>query len=181
MSLVILVNENDEPLGEMDKLAAHQKGLLHRAFSVFITNSQGQLLLQQRAVDKYHGGGLWTNTCCSHPMPGEPTVNAAHRRLQEEMGFSTNLTWVHSFVYHAAVENNLIEHEYDHVFIGTYPDLPIINTEEVMAFRYASFEQIEREIKLYPSMFTVWFKQVLPTVKQKFLEANYLPVYELAS
>jgi isopentenyl-diphosphate delta-isomerase len=132
---VILVDENDTQVGLMPKLEAHQKGLLHRAFSVFIFNNNHQLLLQKRAVSKYHSGGLWTNTCCSHPREGEETINAANRRLIEEMGIKTNLRKVFDFIYKAELDNELTENEFDHVFYGLYNEDPIINTEEADDFQ----------------------------------------------
>ena len=117
---VVLVNEKDEAIGTMEKMAAHEKALLHRAFSVFVFNKNGDLLMQQRAHSKYHSGGLWTNTCCSHPRPGEHVADAANRRLQEEMGFTTSLNKAFDFTYKAAFDNGLTEHEFDHVFIGIY-------------------------------------------------------------
>ena len=121
---VILVNEADEQIGVMEKMEAHEKGLLHRAFSVFIFNDKGEMLLQQRALNKYHSGGLWTNACCSHPRPGEDTLQAAKRRLMEEMGIETSLTLKNSFTYKTAFENGLTEHEFDHIFIGTFNQEP---------------------------------------------------------
>ena len=120
---MILVNERDEPLGSMEKMEAHRKGALHRAFSVFIFNSRGEMLLQQRALKKYHSGGLWTNACCSHPRPGETNEAAALRRLREEMGFDTSLQQIFSFTYRASFNNGLTEHEYDHVFAGIYDEI----------------------------------------------------------
>ena len=129
--LVILVDEGDNEIGYLDKLEAHQKGILHRAFSILIFNSAGELLLQKRAADKYHSAGLWTNTCCSHPKPNETVANVATRRLQEEMGFVTSVHPAFQFLYKANFENGLTEHEYDHVFIGTYNGAINLNTEEV--------------------------------------------------
>ena len=128
---VVLVNEKDEPIGIMEKMEAHQKGLLHRAFSIFIFDSKGRMLLQQRAAQKYHGAHLWTNACCSHPFPDEELKEAAQRRLQEELGFTTDLHEIFSFIYKARVENNLIEHEFDHVFAGEYDSKIQPNPTEV--------------------------------------------------
>src|SRR5678809_1244437 len=139
---VVLVNERDEPIGVMEKMEAHQKGLLHRAFSVFIFDSNGKMLLQQRASEKYHGAHLWTNACCSHPMPGEELMVAAQRRLQEEMGFTTELVEIFSFIYRAQVENNLVEHELDHVFAGQYERKILPDPHEVSAFYYERMDQI---------------------------------------
>src|SRR5437868_2002286 len=141
---VILVNKRDEPTGSMEKLAAHQQGLLHRAFSIFIFNDNGELLLQQRAIDKYHSGGLWTNTCCSHPQPGEETIVAAQRRLKEEMGFTTSIKKVFDFVYKAEFGNGLIEHEFDHVFAGNYNGEIEYNKDEVMDCCYRSLPDIHK-------------------------------------
>lgn len=163
---VILVDVNDLPLGTMPKLEAHKKGVLHRAFSVFIFNSNGELLLQQRALDKYHSAGLWSNTCCSHPMPGESTPSAAVRRLKEEMGMSCELKPVFSFVYKAKFENGLTEYEYDHVFFGVTDLPPVINNEEVNDWRYISFDELERDMKEYPSHYTAWLKDCLRKVIQ---------------
>ena len=155
---VILVDENDTQVGLMPKLEAHQKGLLHRAFSVFIFNSNHQLLLQKRAVSKYHSGGLWTNTCCSHPREGEETINAANRRLIEEMGIKTNLRKVFDFIYKAELDNELTENEFDHVFYGLYNQDPIINTEEADDFKWVDLETLNNDITVNGQNYTVWFK-----------------------
>ena len=155
---VILVDENDTQVGLMPKLEAHQKGLLHRAFSVFIFNSNHQLLLQKRAVSKYHSGGLWTNTCCSHPREGEETINAANRRLIEEMGIKTNLRKVFDFIHKAELDNELTENEFDHVYYGVYDEDPIINTEEADDFKWMDMETLNNDITLNGQNYTVWFK-----------------------
>ena len=155
---VILVDENDTQVGLMPKLEAHQKGLLHRAFSVFIFNNNHQLLLQKRAVSKYHSGGLWTNTCCSHPREGEETINAANRRLIEEMGIKTNLRKVFDFIYKAELDNELTENEFDHVFYGLYNEDPIINIEEVDDFKWIDMETLNNDITANGQNYTVWFK-----------------------
>jgi len=160
---VILVDENDRAVGEMEKLEAHQKGLLHRAFSVFIFNESGLMLLQQRAFSKYHSAGLWTNACCSHPRPNEETIAAAKRRLMEEMGLELELEKKDFLIYKSedistGFENGLIEHEYDHIFIGKTNLQPIINTEEVANFEWLSLNEIKEKIKNNPAQFTVWFK-----------------------
>ena len=155
---VILVDENDTQVGLMPKLEAHQKGLLHRAFSVFIFNSNHQLLLQKRAVSKYHSGGLWTNTCCSHPREGEETINAANRRLIEEMGIKTNLRKVFDFISKAELDNELTENEFDHVFYGIYNEDPIINTEEADDFKWIDMETLNNDIAINGQNYTVWFK-----------------------
>ncbi|MFD2287463.1 isopentenyl-diphosphate Delta-isomerase [Pedobacter petrophilus] len=161
---VILVDINDSPIGEMGKLEAHQKGELHRAFSIFIFNSKGELLLQQRALDKYHSGGLWTNTCCSHQRPGEDNLDAANRRLMEEMGMKVNLTGVFNFTYRAEFENGLIEHEFDYVFFGKSDLLPVINKEEVEHYKYISMDLLEKELLHHQNHYTPWLKICLDRV-----------------
>lgn len=173
---VVLVNENDEPIGVMEKIEAHQKGLLHRAFSVFIFDSKGKMLLQQRAKEKYHGAHLWTNACCSHPFPNEKVEEAAQRRLKEELGFVTNLKEIFSFTYHAKVENDLIEHEFDHVFAGEYDNELYPNPREVSDYRLESMSQIKEEMQSYPERFTSWFKIAFPKIEKWWEEK-----YEIAS
>ena len=155
---VILVDEKDNQVGLMPKLEAHQKGLLHRAFSVFIFNSDYKLLIQKRASSKYHSGGLWTNTCCSHPRDGEDTADAANRRLYEEMGIKTSLRKVYEFIYRAELDNNLIENEFDHVFYGIYNDDPILNTDEADDFKWIDMETLKNDIDNNADKYTVWFK-----------------------
>ncbi len=155
---VVLVDENDVELGLMEKMEAHEKGVLHRAFSVFIFNTLGEMLLQQRALSKYHSGGLWTNACCSHPRAGEAVEMAANRRLMEEMGLSTALTLKTSFIYKASFDNALTEHELDYIFIGTSDATPQINTEEVETFKWMRLEDIHVGINLNPDNYTAWFK-----------------------
>jgi isopentenyl-diphosphate delta-isomerase len=162
---VILVTEKDEPIGTMEKMEVHQKGLLHRAFSVFIYNKQGKMLLQQRAPEKYHGGTLWTNACCSHPFPCEAVEKAALRRLKEELGFSTSLERIFSFTYKATVENNLIEHEYDHVFAGEFDGTISINKEEVADYCYEDMDRIKKALTEHPKKFTTWFRIVFPDIE----------------
>lgn len=171
---VILVNERDEPVGTMEKLEAHQNGLLHRAFSVFIINSKGQMLLQQRALDKYHSGGLWTNTCCSHPLPGEDVPFAAHRRLQEEMGFDCPLETIFSFTYRAELNNGLTENEFDHVLAGTYDGAVLPDATEVQSYRFVPLEEIRQLLVKEPTSFTHWFHLAFPKVAA-FLEQQTLP------
>ena len=154
---VILVDEQDNPIGLMPKLEAHQKALLHRAFSVFILNSKGELMLQQRAKHKYHSPGLWTNTCCSHQRNGETNIQAGKRRLQEEMGFSTKLKEVTSFIYKAPFVNGLTEHEFDHVLLGYYEDDPVINPDEVSSWKWMPIEEVKNDIGQNPDLYTVWF------------------------
>jgi len=154
---VILVDEQDNPIGLMPKLEAHQKAVLHRAFSVFILNSKGELMLQQRAKHKYQSPGLWTNTCCSHQRQGATHIQAGMRRLQEEMGFTTDLKEIISFIYKAPFDNGLTEHEFDHVLIGYYEDSPIINHDEVADWKWMPLEDVKNDIDTYPELYTVWF------------------------
>jgi isopentenyl-diphosphate Delta-isomerase len=161
---VILVDENDIETGIMEKMEAHRKAVLHRAISVFIFNSRGEWLLQQRAFDKYHSGGLWTNACCSHPSPGETTLAAANRRLAEEMGLEAALEHLFRFQYHATLENGITEHEVDHVFIGITDREPDINRGEANDWRYVSTHQLFEEINADPQKFTVWFKIIFEQV-----------------
>jgi isopentenyl-diphosphate delta-isomerase len=155
---VILVNEKDEPIGLMPKMEAHEKALLHRAFSVFVMNEKGETMLQQRASDKYHSPLLWTNTCCSHQRDGESNIQAGKRRLMEEMGFSTDLKELFSFIYKAPFDNGLTEHEFDHVMIGFYQGEPNINPEEVAAWKWMLPEDIKYDIAEHPDNYTAWFK-----------------------
>lgn len=161
MDEVILVDTDDRPLGAASKTAAHASGQLHRAFSVIVYNSDGRILLQQRARSKYHSGGLWSNTCCSHPRPGEDTEAAAHRRLVEEMGFDCRLDPVHAFVYRAEFDNGLVEHEYDHVFIGRSDTEPRHDPDEVDAWRWIHPAELAREAANRPDRFTAWFLKCL--------------------
>ncbi len=158
---VILVDEQNNELGAMEKQEAHEKAVLHRAFSVFVFNSNGELLLQQRALDKYHSAGLWTNTCCSHPRMGEDTKDAAQRRLKEEMGIEVELTERFSFVYKAPFSNGLTEHELDFVYTGTSNQNPIINQEEVHAYNWLPLEKVQEEVNSQPEKYTEWFKILL--------------------
>lgn len=155
---VILVDENDTPIGLMEKIEAHRKALLHRAFSVFIFNSKGELLLQQRALDKYHSPGLWTNTCCSHQRDGETNLEAANRRLWEEMGMKTPLKELFSFIYKAPFDNGLTEHELDYVLIGYSDENPNINPTEVAAYQWKDISSIKEDISQFPEKYTAWFK-----------------------
>ncbi len=155
---VILVNENDEPIGLMPKLEAHEKALLHRAFSVFVLNEQNEVMLQQRAHHKYHSPGLWTNTCCSHQRDGETNIQAGTRRLREEMGFVTPLKETISFIYKAPFDNGLTEHELDHILIGHYEGAPIINPAEVADWKWMPLEEVKVAIAAEPAAYTAWFK-----------------------
>jgi isopentenyl-diphosphate delta-isomerase len=157
---VILVNEQDEQIGLMPKLEAHQKALLHRAFSVFIFNDKNELMLQQRALDKYHSPGLWTNTCCSHQRDGETNIEAGKRRLQEEMGFVVDLQESISFMYKAPFDNGLTEHEYDHVLLGKYNNKPVINTSEAASWKWMLIEEVKDDIAIHPELYTEWFKVI---------------------
>ncbi|OJV51808.1 MAG: isopentenyl-diphosphate delta-isomerase [Bacteroidetes bacterium 43-16] len=162
---VILVDQNDTVIGEMDKMEAHVKGALHRAFSIFLFNSQKEMLIHQRAAAKYHGGGLWTNACCSHPQPGEALKDSALQRLEFEMGLQCDIQKAFSFIYHTPVENGLIEHEYDHVYIGFTDALPCPHPDEVQDYRWISSEALAEEMELQPENFTFWFRkavQMLP-------------------
>ena len=165
---VQLVDAEDNPNGSMEKLEAHEKGALHRALSVLIINSKKEILLQRRALGKYHSPGLWTNTCCSHPYPGEDPNEAAKRRLQEEMGMSSELTFVFKFQYKCDFENGLIEHELDHVFIGKTDDTPHLNTDEAMAFKWMSIENLEQDMLSYPENYTFWFKLIIEKYRNEF-------------
>jgi isopentenyl-diphosphate Delta-isomerase len=167
---VILVNEQDEQVGVMEKMEAHRKGALHRAFSVFIFDSKGRMLLHQRSLEKYHGGLLWTNACCSHPMPGELTEQAAARRLKEEMGFSTDLEKIFSFLYQAEVENGLTEHEYDHVFAGEYDGGIHPHVGEVASYKFENMDAIRNSINSEPSKFTTWFRIAFPSIEKWWKE-----------
>jgi len=169
---VIVVNEQDERLGVMEKMAAHREGILHRAISVFILNDKHELLLQQRALDKYHSGGLWTNTCCSHPMPSEDVLAAAHRRLQEEMGFDTELEPIFTLRYKADVGNALIENEFDHIFTGRYNDVPLLNPEEALAFQYLPLDAVSSWLKEKPQEFTAWFHLAFPMFVNHLQQVN---------
>jgi isopentenyl-diphosphate delta-isomerase len=162
---VILVDETDEVLGTMEKLEAHTKGLLHRAFSIFIFNSKNEMLLQQRAFAKYHSAGLWSNACCSHPHPGEDTEAAAQRRLKEELGFRTALQKVFDFTYSALFENGLTENEFDHVFVGKSDGEIKINPEEVHDYSFVSMKELKNQLKENPRKFTAWLHVAFPRIE----------------
>ena len=167
---VILVDEQDNQLGLMPKMEAHEKAVLHRAFSVFIFNSDGDLMLQQRAAHKYHSPLLWTNTCCSHQRDGESNIEAGKRCLLEEMGFSTELKEVFSFIYKAPFDNGLTEHELDHVMVGYFDGVPEVNPEEVASFKWMSLEAIKEDIELHPNLYTAWFKIIF---KESYSKLSY--------
>lgn len=162
---VILVDEHDVQTGTMEKMEVHQKALLHRAFSIFIFNKKGEMLLHKRADKKYHSGGLWTNACCSHPAPGEDTLTAAKKRLQEEMGFDTVIEKAFDFIYQAPFDNGLTEHEFDHVFVGSYEGPVVPNAEEVSDYCYKPVEDIRHSIQSHPRQYTEWFKIAFPKVE----------------
>ncbi len=163
---VILVDEKDAALGVCEKMEAHKKGILHRAFSIFIFNSKGEMLLQQRAVSKYHSGGLWTNACCSHPAPDEKIMLAALRRLREEMGFQTSIKKVFDFVYKADFDNGLTEYEFDHVFVGHYDGVIDFNKEEVMDTCYKSIDEVSNDLQTAPHNYTAWFHIAFPRIEE---------------
>ncbi|MBC7947549.1 MAG: isopentenyl-diphosphate Delta-isomerase [Chitinophagaceae bacterium] len=162
---VILVDEQDKEVGTMEKMETHQKGILHRAFSVFVFNSKGEMLLQQRALNKYHSAGLWTNSCCSHPGPGEVTADAAARRLQEEMGFTTPLEKLFDFVYRIEFNNGMTEHEFDHVYAGEYDGEIILDRHEVMDYCFKNMVEVRNDLREQPDKFTTWFKLAFPRVE----------------
>jgi len=164
---VILVNEQDEQTGTIEKMEAHRKALLHRAFSVFIFNRKGEMLLQQRAMGKYHSPGLWTNTCCSHPRPGEEVEVAAERRLKEEMGIQTALSKVFDFIYRTEFDNGLTEFEFDHVYTGTYDGLMNPDKQEVHDYCFRSMEDIEEDLEKCPERYSAWFKIAFPLLSLK--------------
>lgn len=178
---LILVDENDKQWGKLEKLLVHQLGLLHRAFSVFIFNSKGELLLQQRADEKYHSGGLWTNTCCSHPRFGEEVSWAIERRLNEEMGMRCKTYFAFSFIYKTKFENGLTEHEYDHVYFGVTNDLPLPEKSEVKNWKYITLENLEMEIIQQPEKYTEWLKLCLPRVINHFEKTFKNNLLEYAS
>ena len=164
---VILVDKNDTQIGLMSKLDAHKKGILHRAFSVFVLNNNNEIMLQKRAYNKYHSAGLWTNTCCSHQREGENSIEAGKRRLLEEMGFETELKIITSFIYKVEFENGLTEHELDYLLIGKYLKSPVINKQEVADWKWMKVELIADDIKLNPNNYTSWFKIIFDKFQNK--------------
>lgn len=158
---LILVDRQDNPIGLGAKNQVHLDGALHRAFSVFVFNRQGELLVQQRAAGKYHSAGLWANTCCGHPRFDETNESAARRRLREEMGFECALSYVTHFIYHAVVSETMIEHEIDHLYIGRFDGIPCVNPDEVSQYQWLSLGEIERQLQACPEHFTQWFKQIM--------------------
>ncbi|MCL5129938.1 MULTISPECIES: isopentenyl-diphosphate Delta-isomerase [unclassified Algibacter] len=163
---VVLVNEKDEQIGLMPKLEAHEKAVLHRAFSVFVFNDKNELMMHQRALNKYHSPGLWTNTCCSHQRDGESNLQAGKRRLQEEMGFVVELKETISFIYKAPFDNGLTEHEFDHIMVGNYNGEPIINPDEVASWKWMTLDAVEVDMAQHPKQYTEWFKIIF----EKFYE-----------
>lgn len=162
MEHVILVDTNDIPIGTMEKMEAHQRGLLHRAFSILLFNSIGEILLQKRAASKYHSGGLWTNTCCSHPLPGESMEEAVQRKLFQEMGIHhLALDFAYKFIYKTELGKGLTEHECDYVFIGQFDGIPVVNPDEVEDWKYQSLQSIRKEVREHPDRFSSWFKLIL--------------------
>jgi isopentenyl-diphosphate Delta-isomerase len=161
MEEVVLVDEQDNEAGTMEKMEAHQKGLLHRAISVIVFNSQGKILLQQRAMHKYHSPGLWSNTCCSHPRPGETVINAAMRRLTEEMGISCNLEVKNRFIYKVELSENITEHELDYILTGYTDEKPVINKDEVLNYRYMSLADLSIDMQAHPGKYTFWFNEMI--------------------
>lgn len=161
---IILVDKNDKQIGIGEKMQVHKEGLLHRAFSVFIFNNKNELLLQKRAKSKYHCGGLWTNTCCSHPKPNEDTTSAAHARLVEEMGFDCPIKEIFSFMYKAKFNNNLYEHEFDHVFFGNYDKNPIPKKLEVEDWKWIDLNTLKKDLQINPDNYTFWFKECVGKV-----------------
>jgi len=166
MEKVILVDQYDNPIGEMEKMEAHEKAVLHRAFSVFVFNQNNELMLQQRALTKYHSPGLWTNTCCSHPRTGETLLEAGHRRLQEEMGFDCKLEKIFDFIYKAELDKGLTEHEFDHVLVGRFTESPRINPDEVHHWKWMSMEAIAADMQSNPDSYTIWFKIAFDRVNE---------------
>ena len=169
---VVLVDRMGKEIGIEEKLKAHREGKLHRAFSIFVFNTLGELLLQKRSETKYHSGGLWTNTCCSHPRPGENHHYAAKRRLNEEMGFDCELTGLFSFIYHAKLENDLFEHELDHVFVGHYDGQPMPDPGEVDDWKWMNIDRLKRDVEKKPERYTYWFKLILNRVLKQYGKAS---------
>ena len=170
MDHVILVDTLDNPIGTMEKMEAHVKGVLHRAFSILLFNDEGKVLLQKRSQNKYHSAGLWTNTCCSHPLPDEQLKEATRRRLKEEMGIDLEPAFRYSFIYKAQLNDNLTEHELDHVFVGTYNGTPVVNRQEVEAWKFVDRNWLKKDIEENPAAYTVWFKLMM-----KHPQLNLIP------
>lgn len=169
---VILVDKSDNPIGIIEKMEAHRRALLHRAISVFIINSGGEWILQKRALDKYHSKGLWTNTCCTHPLPGESDIESANRRLVEEMGITCKLKELFSFIYKEQLDDEMTEYEFDHVFIGNYDSDPVINTAEVDDWKKISYDELHKDILENPDNYTYWFKEIYQNVNSHLLNSR---------
>ncbi len=163
---VILVDESDNQVGVMEKLEAHKRGVLHRAITVYVFNTAGELLLQRRASTKYHCGGLWSNTCCGHPQPGETTENAARRRLQEEMGIGCELRFQFNFQYRLTLPGGMTENEYGHIYFGVSDECPVLNPEEADNFGYQTLAEVEKDIAVRPGRYTPWFTLVFPLIRR---------------
>lgn len=161
MEKVLLVDEHDNVLGTMDKMEAHRQGVLHRAFSILLFNSKGEMLIQKRARDKYHSGGLWTNTCCSHPQPDESMAEATRRRLKHEMGIDIPTHFAYKFIYRVPLDKDLTEHEYDHVFTGTFDGVPVVNPEEVEDWKFVNVQALKKDVEANPAHYTHWFRLIL--------------------
>lgn len=174
MDDVILVDAQDKQIGTMEKLEAHKQGKLHRAFSVFIFHPDGRMLLQRRAPNKHHSGGLWSNACCSHPRPGETILDAAHRRLREEMGFDCELNETHAFIYRTSFPNGLTEHEYDHVLTGISDELPTPDPKEVDDWMWLPVDDVRRELEKHQENYTYWLKIVFEEVMEKMRASSAL-------
>lgn len=170
--MVVLTDADDVEMGVLEKLQAHRTGVMHRAFSIFLLNTAGELLLQRRAVGKYHSGGLWSNACCGHPRPGEDTLEAATRRMTEELGLTSELTHLFSFVYTAELDGGLVEHELDHVFVGWTDEVPNPDPEEVGDWRWMGVEQIRTWLEVEPEAFTAWFTPALERLLQPGTNSN---------
>ncbi len=170
---VILVDPMGREIGTQEKMQAHRDGKLHSAFSIFVFNTIGELLLQKRAQTKYHSGGLWTNTCCSHPRPGESYHRAARRRLNEEMGFDCELTGLFSFIYHTQLNNSLFEHELDHVFVGYYDSQPTPNPDEVDDWKWVNVLTLRQDVRENPQSYTHWFKLILDRVVEEYQQVGF--------
>ncbi len=171
-TLVVLVDEKDNQTGLMEKMEAHQKAMLHRAVSVFIIDSKGEWILQKRAPHKYHSKGLWTNACCTHPLPGESETESASRRLMEEMGIQCKLKKLFSFIYKETLDDGLTEYEYDHVFLGISNDIPAINADEVESWMKISFEKLHQSVNENPDLYTYWFKKIYQKVNSHILNSK---------
>lgn len=161
MEKVILVNQKDDVIGTMEKMEAHQKGLLHRAFSILVFSPKGELLLQKRSIKKYHSGGLWTNTCCSHPSLHESIASTARKRLKFEMGIDLETQFAFKFIYRSELDKDLIEHELDHVFTGIFDGVPIVNEDEVEDWKFMDLESLNHDLKKNPASYTAWFKLIM--------------------